>query len=46
MSECEEPNCRYPATQDFSGKKLCQDCYEKYKAEQERLELELKSSDY
>lgn len=44
--ECQEPGCRYPANADFHGKKLCQDCYEKYKAEEERMELEMKDSDW
>ncbi len=42
MSECEEPGCRYPAKQNFNGKILCQDCWEKYKAEQDRMEQELR----
>ena len=45
MQECSEPGCRHPATKDFHGKKLCQDCWEKYKTAEEKIELELKGLD-
>jgi len=42
VDECEEPGCRYPAAKDFHGKLLCRDCWERYKSEEERMEMELK----
>ncbi len=39
--ECREPGCRYPATRVWRGMKLCQDCYEKYKAKEVESLLDL-----
>ncbi|NQU78447.1 hypothetical protein HQ545_01635 [Candidatus Woesearchaeota archaeon] len=41
-SECTEPGCRYPAVKNFHGKLLCQDCYERYKDQEERANQELR----
>ena len=29
--ECQEPDCRHPASDDWGGLKVCRDHYEKYK---------------
>ncbi|MFH1315933.1 MAG: hypothetical protein ABII01_00265 [Candidatus Woesearchaeota archaeon] len=42
MQECQEPKCRYPATRDWHGRKVCDDHYEQYKAK----ERELQNNDY
>ncbi|MBW2968080.1 hypothetical protein KY362_06355 [Candidatus Woesearchaeota archaeon] len=44
--ECTEPGCRYPATHDFHGKKLCKDCWERYKDEEERMNMEIRFDRY
>ena len=36
-SECEEPNCRYKVVRNYKGKNLCQDCWERYKAEEYKM---------
>ncbi|MBW2968079.1 hypothetical protein KY362_06350 [Candidatus Woesearchaeota archaeon] len=46
IEQCSEPNCRHPATKDFHGKKLCEDCFDRYKAEEEKMNAELADSDW
>ncbi|MFC1742311.1 hypothetical protein ACFL3V_07285 [Nanoarchaeota archaeon] len=41
-TECEEPNCRYRAVRDFHGKNLCQDCWERYKAAEDKMNMEIR----
>ncbi|MFH1682226.1 MAG: hypothetical protein ABIA37_00365 [Candidatus Woesearchaeota archaeon] len=33
--ECQQPNCRAPATATWGGLKVCQDHYEQFKAKQD-----------
>jgi|TARA_B100002003_G_C13958707_1_gene464502 hypothetical protein len=37
MGECEESKCSKPATKDWNGKKLCDDCYDKYRDQEEEM---------
>jgi hypothetical protein len=29
--ECEEPGCRGKVTRDWGGRKVCEDCFERYR---------------
>jgi|GEM_PF-2933419 hypothetical protein len=37
MQECEEPNCREPATKDWEGRKVCADHHDMYRDKLFRL---------
>ena len=37
MTECQESGCRVPATKSWNGRKVCDDHYDKYKEEYERM---------
>ncbi len=35
-NECQEPNCRHPATKVWNGRKVCDDHYNMYQEEEDR----------
>ncbi len=37
MIECEEPDCTRRATREYHGRKICEDHYEKYKEEEDKM---------
>ncbi len=41
MPECQEPHCTREATHEWGGRKVCQDHYETYKEEQDKLLMDL-----
>ena len=42
MDECEEPRCTHKVTTSWGGKKVCQDHYEQYKEDYDRIILSLR----
>ncbi len=41
MNECQEPKCTYPAVKVWGGRNVCQDHYEQYKDQQEKMLMDL-----
>ncbi len=37
MEECQEPECRHPATKTWNGRKVCEDHYEAHKEKQDGM---------
>ena len=37
MEECQEPDCTSPATKVWGGRKVCQDHYEQYRDQQDKI---------
>lgn len=41
MTECEEPGCARPATKSYKGRKVCDDCNDKYREQEEQRAMEM-----
>ncbi len=39
--ECEEPGCRYPATKEWEGRKVCNDHHDFYREQYEKIMMRL-----
>jgi hypothetical protein len=37
MKECEEPNCRLQATKDWQGRAVCDDHFDQYREELDKI---------
>jgi hypothetical protein len=37
MDECEEYGCRYPATKEWHGRKVCADHYDMYRDKEDKV---------
>jgi len=41
MGECQETDCKEPATKVWNGRKVCADHYDKYREEEEKMRWDL-----
>jgi hypothetical protein len=39
--ECEEPRCVRPSVRQYKGRNLCQDCYDKYREQEDKQRMDL-----
>jgi len=37
MEECQEPRCRSPGIKNWHGRKVCQDHYDTYQEQEEKM---------
>ena len=43
MPECGEPKCRMPASKDWKGRMVCEDCFQRYQEEWDKIKYDLGS---
>ncbi|MFH1641514.1 MAG: hypothetical protein ABIC04_01290 [Nanoarchaeota archaeon] len=39
--ECEEPKCSAPANKDWNGRKVCDDHFDMYRDEQDKIYMDM-----